>query len=173
MENKRIDLRLDCGYGGPLSHPQQYMRALGITYKLAVPQSIADQWWFFACENVPEKLPECLSIMENKNLKGLVGYGLSMQDVAMLEGNLPEPPPKAPLVPGVYRNQREVDLIRKDCDEAGLVIQEHEYHAVDKLIWDMKEGGLYSKMECMYAPPFLIKGTASEPTKGINLVRLL
>lgn len=41
-------------------HPQKAMKELGITYSKAVPQSIADQWWFYDCENVPDKLPPFL-----------------------------------------------------------------------------------------------------------------
>lgn len=44
-------------------HPQKSMRELGITYSKAVPQSIADQWWFYDCENIPEKLPPFLTYM--------------------------------------------------------------------------------------------------------------
>ena len=45
----------------PPSHPQTAMKLLGITYRKGVPQSIADQWWFLDCENVPDSLPDYLS----------------------------------------------------------------------------------------------------------------
>lgn len=45
-------------YTAPAEHPQENMRMLGITYKRAEPQPIADQWMFFDCENVPDSLPE-------------------------------------------------------------------------------------------------------------------
>ena len=50
------NLRLS-GYGTPTPHAQAQMRALGITYRVATPQSLGDQWWFWGCENVPAELP--------------------------------------------------------------------------------------------------------------------
>ncbi len=47
-----------------MRHPQEVMMALGIDYAKAVPQSIADQWWFFDCQNVPAELPKFLSALE-------------------------------------------------------------------------------------------------------------
>ena len=44
-------------------YPQKAMKELGITYKKAIPQSMGDQWWFYDCENVPEKLPPFLTLM--------------------------------------------------------------------------------------------------------------
>lgn len=37
------------------------MRDLGITYLHYTPHSVADQWWFWCCENVPERLPSYLT----------------------------------------------------------------------------------------------------------------
>jgi hypothetical protein len=42
------------------AHPQKTMEELGITYERAIPQSIADQWWFLNCANVPKDLPPFL-----------------------------------------------------------------------------------------------------------------
>lgn len=42
-------------------HPQVVMKELGITYTHSTPQSLADQWWFWNCENVPESLPKFLT----------------------------------------------------------------------------------------------------------------
>ena len=42
-------------------HPQKQMKKLGITYNDCEPQMIADQWWFFDCENIPEPLPKYLT----------------------------------------------------------------------------------------------------------------
>lgn len=67
-------------------HPQQLMRDLGITYKLAVPQSMGGCWWFFGCENVPDYLPACLSLRDFGDLNQLVGFGLSQADADMLMG---------------------------------------------------------------------------------------
>ena len=44
-------LQLDCHY--LTKHAQVFMKELGITYKHAVPQSIANCWQFWCCE-VPE-----------------------------------------------------------------------------------------------------------------------
>jgi hypothetical protein len=48
-------------HSGATEHPQKVMKDLGITYEDATPQSIADQWWFWNCENVPDTLPRYLS----------------------------------------------------------------------------------------------------------------
>ena len=53
--------RADEAGGG---HPQKMMEALGITYAKAVPQSIADQWMFFDCANLPDPLPPFLSLLK-------------------------------------------------------------------------------------------------------------
>ena len=68
-------LQLDCHY--LTKHAQVFMKELGITYKHAVPQSIADCWQFWCCE-VPDyiELPEQLEIRE-VNPIDFVGYGLS------------------------------------------------------------------------------------------------
>lgn len=72
-------------YGSPNDHPQKVMKKLGITYQYAVPQSIADQWWFFNCENLPEKLPEYLYELRNfktgewLNPHELIGHGLDKE----------------------------------------------------------------------------------------------
>ncbi len=59
-------------------HPQQVMEDLGITYQEATPQSIADQWWFWNCKNVPDKLPEYLSDL-NLDPMECIGFGLSKE----------------------------------------------------------------------------------------------
>lgn len=46
-------LRYDCisaYYDGENRHPQEVLRSLGITYEVAIPQSICDQWWLFNCQ---------------------------------------------------------------------------------------------------------------------------
>jgi len=59
-----MDLRF-CYYKahdlGFVGHAQTVMKELGITYESCRPQSIADQFWFFECKNVPKKLPGFLS----------------------------------------------------------------------------------------------------------------
>jgi hypothetical protein len=59
-------------------HPQHVMTALGITYQHATPQSIADQWWFWNCENVPANLPAYLSPLKVKP-HDAIGNGLSKE----------------------------------------------------------------------------------------------
>lgn len=76
-----INLRLDCYF--IKLHPQTHMKNLGITYDIAVPQSIADQWWFFNCKNVPENLPFGLKKMDIP-IEKLIGYGLSQNDIDFL-----------------------------------------------------------------------------------------
>ena len=68
-------LQLDCHY--LTKHAQVFMKELGITYKHAVPQSIADCWQFWCCE-VPDNiiLPEIISYSK-VNPVLFVGYGLS------------------------------------------------------------------------------------------------
>ncbi len=64
--------------GGEVRHPQEVMRALGITYEHATPQSIADQWWFWNCGNVPAELPMFLSPLTIKP-HDAIGNGLSKE----------------------------------------------------------------------------------------------
>ena len=68
-------LQLDCHY--LTKHAQVFMKELGITYKHAVPQSIADCWQFWCCE-VPDyiELPEQIESREINPID-FVGYGLS------------------------------------------------------------------------------------------------
>jgi hypothetical protein len=40
------------------------MKDLGITYKVATPQSMADQWWFWGCENLPYPMPDYLTPLD-------------------------------------------------------------------------------------------------------------
>ena len=51
-------------------HPQEVMKKLGITYTVAVPQSIVDMWRFWGCENVPENLPKFLNVDDYGNPRG-------------------------------------------------------------------------------------------------------
>ncbi|MNS70357.1 hypothetical protein D3C72_1036990 [compost metagenome] len=72
------DLIVDL-YTAP-KHAQLCMKELGITYQLAVPQSMGDCWWFFNCENVPAELPEYLRERDFGDLNTLVGFGLSQKN---------------------------------------------------------------------------------------------
>ena len=51
---------------GAVAHPQAVMAELGISYREGIPQSIASQWWFIGCTNVPEPLPSFLSALPGK-----------------------------------------------------------------------------------------------------------
>ena len=70
--NKRVDVSL-CMQSKYYSedfknlHPQDVMKKLGITYTVAVPQSIADMWQFWGCENVPENLHGFLKVADYGN----------------------------------------------------------------------------------------------------------
>jgi hypothetical protein len=71
-----------CGYyahTGKPRHAQKVMGDLGITYQLATPQSVADQWWFWNCQNVPDELPPYLTDLSFTPHE-MVGYGLSQEE---------------------------------------------------------------------------------------------
>lgn len=57
-------------------HPQVVMRELGITYQHATPQSMGDQWWFWNCEHVPDKLPKYLTPL-NLDPHKQIGWGIN------------------------------------------------------------------------------------------------
>lgn len=59
-------------------HAQKIMADLGITYQIATPQSISDEWWFWNCENVPDPLPPFLSELKITPHKA-VGWGLTAE----------------------------------------------------------------------------------------------
>lgn len=56
-------------------HPQNVMKQLNIIYQHATPQSISDEWWFWNCENIPEKLPLYLKEL-SVNPMDFIGLGL-------------------------------------------------------------------------------------------------
>ena len=60
-------------------HPKKAMKELGITYTHATPQSLSDHWWFWNCDNLPERLPPFLSDL-NLDPMECIGYGLSKND---------------------------------------------------------------------------------------------
>lgn len=67
-------------------HAQIAMKKLGITYQMAVPQSLYDSWWFFNCENVPDPLPEGITLLKREPHE-YVGYGLSKEDADSIVAN--------------------------------------------------------------------------------------
>ncbi|KAA8698646.1 hypothetical protein [Pseudomonas proteolytica] len=64
-----------CGIPIPAS---DFMKALGITYQLAVPQSMTDTWWFFNCDNMSDATPSRLRVLD-RTAQQCVGWGLSQQ----------------------------------------------------------------------------------------------
>lgn len=80
-----MHLRYDM-YSAPAGHPQAVMRSLGITYQHATPQSIADQWWFWNCEGVPEDLPDFLTAL-NVEPHEAIGYGLDRATADAIAAN--------------------------------------------------------------------------------------
>lgn len=73
MTHLRFDMRMAD------RHPQTIMEDLSVKYQIATPQTAADQWWFWNCENIPDPLPVFLSILD-ANPSDMVGFGLSQQE---------------------------------------------------------------------------------------------
>lgn len=69
-------------------HAVKVMEALGITYQHRTPQTMGDQWWFWNCENLPEKLPSYLTLL-NLNPMDAIGYGLSKEDAEKIRDYKP------------------------------------------------------------------------------------
>ena len=61
------------------------MRELGITYKLAIAQSLYDAWWFGGCENVPDPLPPYLRPLVFDSPEGEKHWGLDAEALAKTE----------------------------------------------------------------------------------------
>lgn len=74
-----VHLTYIMGINGPSGHPQEVIKKLGITYQHATPQSLYDAWWFWNCENLPDKLPDCITVSERDPMKH-IGWGLSQSD---------------------------------------------------------------------------------------------
>lgn len=72
-KNLRLDLY------GVAGHAEEIMRQLGITYRHATPQSFYDCWWFWNCENVPDKLPAYIEPLK-LTPREAIGRGLSYED---------------------------------------------------------------------------------------------
>ena len=71
---------------GETKHPQIVMKKLGINCQKSTPQSIADQWWFWNCENIPDPLPDFLTELL-LNPFDVIGYGLSKEDAELITTN--------------------------------------------------------------------------------------
>jgi len=52
------------------------VKELGITYQHATPQSVADCWQFWNCENIPNELPEYITEFKGNPID-YIGFGLS------------------------------------------------------------------------------------------------
>lgn len=60
---KHLRYQVDvAGYECEFRHPQEVMRELGITYELAIPQSLGEQWWLFNCTH--RELPKFIIEMK-------------------------------------------------------------------------------------------------------------
>lgn len=63
---------------GEFRHATEVMHELGITYQCATPQSMADSWWFWNCEKIPDQLPSYIEERDVDPMKR-IGFGLSME----------------------------------------------------------------------------------------------
>ena len=61
---------------GNNKHAQDTMKELGISYQYCTPQSMADSFWFWNCENIPAELP---SYIEELSIDPMscIGWGLT------------------------------------------------------------------------------------------------
>lgn len=78
MTHLRYDLMTATLQCKETRHAEIVMKDLGIIYQQATPQSIADQWWFWNCRNLPKHLPEYLTILKVNPME-CIGYGLSKE----------------------------------------------------------------------------------------------
>lgn len=69
-------------------HPQDVMKALGIKYQKATPQSLFDSWWFWNCTNIPDSLPQFIDEV-NINPMEAIGYGLSKEQAESIRDYKP------------------------------------------------------------------------------------
>ena len=79
IKHLRYDL-MEAGLGCDENrHPQIVIKELGITYQHATPQSIGDQWWFWNCQSIPDKLPGYLTNLDINPME-CIGYGLNQEN---------------------------------------------------------------------------------------------
>lgn len=67
-------------------HAQKVMKELGITYQHSTPHSLGDQYWFWDCENIPDKLPEYLSELDLDPME-CIGFGLNKDEAKRIHDN--------------------------------------------------------------------------------------
>lgn len=90
-----IDLRYilqGADEAGEKRHPQEVMKALGIHYIHATPQSLGDQWWFWCCDlhvtsdSIGFKpLPSFIEPIDLGDAFKYVGWGISKETAEMIE----------------------------------------------------------------------------------------
>lgn len=83
MKHLRLDLE-GMYYLGDKRHATEVMRDLGITYRVATPQSMGACWHFWRCEGIPAKMPAFIAEMDLKP-REMIGHGLSQADVDTIE----------------------------------------------------------------------------------------
>lgn len=76
---------IDCGI---TKHPQVVMKELGIICQHSTPQSMADQWWFWNCENIPDEMPKFLTPLKLDPMT-CIGFGLSLSDAEKIRDYVP------------------------------------------------------------------------------------
>lgn len=59
-------------------HAEEVLQELGITYQHCTMQSIADSYWFWNCENIPDNLPKFITPLNVDPMK-FIGLGLSTE----------------------------------------------------------------------------------------------
>ena len=78
MKHLRLCQRTAYDYFKKSIHPEIIVLNAAIIYKVAIPQSIADQWWFLNCNNIPDELPDYLSyikISKSNYLRYIAQFG--------------------------------------------------------------------------------------------------
>ena len=70
--------RIDC-------HAQTFMKSIGASYGIGVPQSIADCWQFYMCEYDAEKMPDFVKIDVYVDPFKRIGWGLSEQNAKEID----------------------------------------------------------------------------------------
>lgn len=74
----------DADSAGEHRHPSTVLREMGITYQLATPQSVIDQWLFWNCVNIPSKLLPYIAEFD-ANPMDYVGKGLTEVEALRIE----------------------------------------------------------------------------------------
>lgn len=59
---KLVYCEIGAWMAGEERRPWEVVRSLGITYSLSQANPIADNWFFFDVDNVPESLPDYMEI---------------------------------------------------------------------------------------------------------------